>query len=106
MVLATDLKTHFEELAHFKARVLSEDAEPLAPDSVEDRRTVLKVALHCADLNVSAKPPWIASQWLPRIMRVRDRARGGGGRTEATRPSEAADPWRGGGRWHWATGIL
>jgi len=69
MVLATDLKLHFEELALFRSRVLGPDAAGVDAEKLDDRRLVLKMALHAADLNASARRPQVARKWLPRIMR-------------------------------------
>ena len=59
-VLATDMAQHFSELAHFKAKVLDEgiDASNLA-----DRRLLLKMAVHCADISNPAKDLGQSRKW-------------------------------------------
>jgi hypothetical protein len=62
IVLATDMSEHFEDLSRFKARAvqgggLSKEGE------LEDRRILLKMLVHCADISNPAKHLQVCRKW-------------------------------------------
>ncbi len=69
MVLATDIKFHFEELGKFNAYMLERrenHKEGVLP--LKDRHLLLKLALHTADVANPAKPLEIVKIWTDRVM--------------------------------------
>ena len=62
VVLATDMSEHFEDLSRFKAHAiqgngLSKEGE------VNDRRILLKMLVHCADVSNPAKHRQVCRKW-------------------------------------------
>ena len=64
-VLATDMAQHFSELAHFKAKVLEGDGFDAA--NIADRRLLLKMCVHCADISNPAKDLEQSRKWSARV---------------------------------------
>ena len=58
-VLATDAALHFTELARFKSRVAADDFSPVK----EDKLSILKMAVHLADISNPAKNFELAYIW-------------------------------------------
>jgi hypothetical protein len=65
LVLGTDMAGHFDELAKFMTKTSSNS---FAAESPENTRTVLKMALHCADVSNPAKQPDMCIPWSVRVM--------------------------------------
>lgn len=70
MVLATDMSSHFKNLAELKNQIETHKVKnlPWSANSVNDRLVCLETALHCADLGNPAKPMRLYSQWIPRVL--------------------------------------
>jgi len=66
MILATDLKTHFEHLGRLKTRVATD-----AYASVERKDVLLLLgqALHAADISNPTKPRALMMRWTERVMK-------------------------------------
>eukprot|EP00898_Chlorokybus_atmophyticus_P008846 jgi/Chlat1/8963/Chrsp94S08256 len=65
MVLATDLKRHFEVVDKFKTRLRS--SRPFEKGNLEDQTLLLSMALKCADIGHVAKPPSLHLRWVKAI---------------------------------------
>lgn len=59
LVLATDAANHFSDLPKFKSRVSAEDFAP----NGDDKMTVIKMAVHLADISNPVKPFKLALIW-------------------------------------------
>eukprot|EP00753_Platysulcus_tardus_P009530 PLAT217.21.p2 GENE.PLAT217.21~~PLAT217.21.p2 ORF type:complete len:640 (-),score=383.73 PLAT217.21:136-2055(-) len=63
MILGTDMSYHFEHLALFKTTLLSKPVPIVEDDNLEQRRMVLRMALHCADVSNPTNGPDMAVKW-------------------------------------------
>ena len=65
MILATDMKVHFEHLGRLKTRIAT---DAYATVERKDVLFLLGQALHAADISNPAKPRFLQLQWTERVM--------------------------------------
>ena len=70
LVLATDMKYHFEHYTKFKTKVQSDTFAPGCDR--EDVKFLLAVAVHTADIANPAKPLKMCIQWTELVMEARN----------------------------------
>ena len=66
LVLATDMKYHFEHYTKFKTKVASDTFVPGCER--EDVKFLLAIAMHTADIANPAKPLKVCLQWTELVM--------------------------------------
>lgn len=66
-VLATDMATHFNHVADFKAQVLG-PVRAAAEIPAQGKNLVLSLAVHCADVSNPVKPSNVYLPWVERVM--------------------------------------
>lgn len=66
MILATDMKVHFEHLGRLKTRIAT---DAYATVERKDVLFLLGQALHAADISNPAKPPFLQMRWTQRVIK-------------------------------------